>query len=488
VRNQESGVRGQVAQVSNPQSAIRNPIDAFILAKLREQKLDFAPEADKATLIRRLTLDLTGLPPTPAEVDAFVNDTSPGAYEKVADRLLGSQSYGERWARHWLDVSGYADSNGYTEADSVRPHAWRYRDYVIRSLNADKPWNEFITEQLAGDELAGVSGGADDFRRSMCVQARRKTPLTVLETFDEPVMQPNCEQRTRTTVAPQSLMMMNDTFVLDTARSLAKRLRADAPDNTPAQIAEAWRILFSRTPQDADVQRALAYVTAQTEAVRACHHGVQHSKDKPAPDPPSRASRATARCSSVRTGSSTSIDLTGNDPARPRRCFMWPGPFPGAGAAGASRTGRGTAGFEFRARRGGRRGAGVQSDAARFEIEARISLPALGRPGSGLRGQSFALRRWSPELQTRSFGLDFSSSELGLQPSARPFEHPGSNGPPFFSVLRVPSSILAAGTLFSQSGTRRVERPVPKPDLLAPGFELFARKMELFSQPSHSGG
>ncbi len=150
------------AQFPNPNtdpghSRIRNPIDAFVLAKLREQKLDFAPEADRATLIRRVTLDLTGLPPTPDETDAFLNDTAPDAYEKIVDRLLASEAYGERWARHWLDVAGYADSNGFTEADSLRLHAWRYRDYVIRALNADKPWNEFITEQLAGDELAGAT-------------------------------------------------------------------------------------------------------------------------------------------------------------------------------------------------------------------------------------------------------------------------------------------------------------------------------------------
>ena len=113
----------------------------------------------KRTLIRRVTLDLTGLLPTPEEVDAFLADSAPDAYEKVVDRLLASPTYGERWARHWLDVVGYADSNGFAEADSLRPHAWRYRDYVIRALNADKPWNDFIQEQLAGDELAGVTHG-----------------------------------------------------------------------------------------------------------------------------------------------------------------------------------------------------------------------------------------------------------------------------------------------------------------------------------------
>ena len=794
VLSAQSGVASSAAaveQIRDPQSAIRNPIDAFILAKLREQKLDFAPEADKATLIRRVTLDLTGLPPTPAEVDAFVREcaeeargdkvtgrqgdevkdasaesqshpitkspphpvTASSAYERLVDRLLASQSYGERWARHWLDVAGYADSNGYSEADSPRLHAWRFRDYVIRSLNADKPWNEFITEQLAGDELAGAtqgetgkavadpkrlealtataflrmapdgtgdpnddmklarnqviaeelkvvsssllgltvgcaqchdhrydpipqtdyyrlraifepafdwesrwrppfqrqyslytpgerakanevekqigdinraaqamskkfldeifekkitelpeaerepyrtaratvekdrtldqkslikkypnalalysldlydaalqkkvtdktaegtklratlppegmvmalteakgivpkthlfhrgdhdqpkqevqpgelavlaprgcdapsqhgsaapspressrrgvadtwsdegvaataqvepfkaekvesgssgrrlayakwltsgkhplvarvlvnrfwlnhfgrgivntpadfgaqgerpthpelldwlasefmdggwklkplhklmvmstayrqssrndaslkadpdnkffarfkmqrldaetlrdsmlavagtlnpspfgppseiardvfgrmvtgkdkgtitlakveSGGSDDVRRSIYVKVRRKTPLTVLETFDAPVMQPNCELRARTTVAPQSLMMMNDTFVLEAARSLATRLKKDLPDDTRAQIVSAWSILFNRAPQDADIQRALTHIAEQTEAVRAYHHGIQHAKDAPAPDP-----------------------------------------------------------------------------------------------------------------------------------------------------------------------------------------------------------
>ena len=134
-----------------------NPVDAFVSAKLKEHGLDFAPEADARTLIRRLALDLTGLPPTPEEVEAFANDTAPDAYEKFVDKLLASPAYGERWARHWLDVAGYADTNGMTEADSPRPHAWRYRDYVIRAFAADKPWSDFIVEQLAGDELAGTT-------------------------------------------------------------------------------------------------------------------------------------------------------------------------------------------------------------------------------------------------------------------------------------------------------------------------------------------
>jgi len=149
--------RPAVPDVGGQQSKAKNAIDAFIIAKLREKGLAMAPEADRRTLIRRVTLDLTGLLPTPEEVAAFVNDRSPLAYEQLVERLLASKTYGERWARHWLDVVGYADSNGYTEEDSVRPQAWRYRDYVIRAMNDDKPWSEFIQEQVAGDELASAT-------------------------------------------------------------------------------------------------------------------------------------------------------------------------------------------------------------------------------------------------------------------------------------------------------------------------------------------
>jgi hypothetical protein len=129
-----------------------NPIDAFLLAKLEAQGLHFAPGADKITLIRRATFDLIGLPPTPAEVDASLKDKRPNAYEKLIDRLLASPHYGERWARHWLDLARYAESEGF-KSDETRPNAWRYRDYVIQSLNADKPYDQFLKEQIAGDEL-----------------------------------------------------------------------------------------------------------------------------------------------------------------------------------------------------------------------------------------------------------------------------------------------------------------------------------------------
>jgi len=132
---------------------VRTPIDALVLAKMKSRGLGFSPDADRQTLIRRAYLDLTGLPPSHEEVADFVSDEDPAAFEKLVDRLLASQAYGERWARHWLDVAGYADSEGYTNSDSMRPWAYHYRDYVIRALNADKPWDQFIHEQLAGDEM-----------------------------------------------------------------------------------------------------------------------------------------------------------------------------------------------------------------------------------------------------------------------------------------------------------------------------------------------
>ena len=131
---------------------VKTPIDAFILAKLEAKNIQPNPRADKLTLLRRATLDMTGLLPTQDEIQQFLRDNSPNAWDKVVDRLLASPAYGERWARHWLDVVRYADSNGF-KADETRPNIWRYRDYVIQSLNDDKPYDRFVKEQIAGDEL-----------------------------------------------------------------------------------------------------------------------------------------------------------------------------------------------------------------------------------------------------------------------------------------------------------------------------------------------
>jgi len=140
--------------VPKPRNAawVRNPVDAFILAKLEASGLTPNPPADRAQLIRRAYYDVIGLPPTPEEVQTFAADRAPDAWEKVVERLLASPQYGEKWGRHWLDLVRYAESNSY-ERDGTKPNAWRFRDYVIQSLNQDKPYDQFLTEQLAGDEL-----------------------------------------------------------------------------------------------------------------------------------------------------------------------------------------------------------------------------------------------------------------------------------------------------------------------------------------------
>jgi hypothetical protein len=143
--------KSPVPAVKN-QQWVKTPIDSFVLAKLEEAGLQPNPPADRLTLLRRATIDMTGLPPTQEEIQQFLSDKSPNAWEKVVDRLLASPAYGERWARHWLDVARYADSNGF-KADETRPNIWRYRDYVIDAFNSDKPYDRFIKEQIAGDEL-----------------------------------------------------------------------------------------------------------------------------------------------------------------------------------------------------------------------------------------------------------------------------------------------------------------------------------------------
>jgi hypothetical protein len=146
-------------------------VDAFILAKLRSKGLSLAPEADRPTLLRRLKFDLVGLPPTSDEIDAFVNDPAPDAYERRVEQFLASPRYGERWARHWLDVVRFAESDGF-ETNTPRANAWPYRDYVIRAFNADLPYDRFVAEQLAGDALGAdvatgfLVAGADDLVKS----------------------------------------------------------------------------------------------------------------------------------------------------------------------------------------------------------------------------------------------------------------------------------------------------------------------------------
>ena len=146
-------IRSPPLPAVNQPNQLRSPIDAFLLSRLESHGLGFGLEAGRRTLIRRLHFDLVGLPPSLEATERFIADESPDAYEHLVDELLASPGYGERWARHWLDVAGYADSDGYTEQDTARKWSYKYRDYLIRSFNSDKPWDEFLVEQLAGDEL-----------------------------------------------------------------------------------------------------------------------------------------------------------------------------------------------------------------------------------------------------------------------------------------------------------------------------------------------
>jgi hypothetical protein len=161
---------------------IRAPIDALLLHRMASKGVEFNPDASKAVLLRRLCFDLLGLPPTLEQIDDFLADERPDAYERLVDKLLACPQYGERWGRHWLDVAGYADSDGYLNADRLRPEAWRYRDYVIQAHNADLPYDQFVTEQLAADELS-------DWRRAEELtpeMARQLTATGFLRTAADP--------------------------------------------------------------------------------------------------------------------------------------------------------------------------------------------------------------------------------------------------------------------------------------------------------------
>src|SRR5205085_9104923 len=176
--------RPAVPEVRNPKLEIRNEIDRFILAKLSDKGLSPSPEADRRTLLRRVYFDLIGLPPAPAESDAFLKDASPDAYEKVVERLLASPQYGERWARHWLDVVRFAETHGF-EMNQPRSNAWPYRDYVIRAFNEDKPYDRFIMEQFAGD-LLGEEGATGFLVGGAWDQVKSPDPvLTAAQRADE---------------------------------------------------------------------------------------------------------------------------------------------------------------------------------------------------------------------------------------------------------------------------------------------------------------
>ena len=162
-RNATTGRIGRLPMSVSPKVAegvwSTHPIDCFLKAQMDERAVAPLPRVSRTTLLRRVTFDLTGLPPTPLEISVFLTDQSADSYEKLVDRLLASPAYGERWAQHWLDVARFAETDGF-EFDTVRPNAWRYRDWVIDALNRDMPYDQFLRLQLAGDELDGTPESA----------------------------------------------------------------------------------------------------------------------------------------------------------------------------------------------------------------------------------------------------------------------------------------------------------------------------------------
>jgi hypothetical protein len=225
---------------------VANPVDAFILSRLEENGLSPSPPASRLTLLRRVSFDLTGLPPTAEAIDRYLNDPKPGAYERMVDRTVASLAFGERWARHWLDLARYADSNGY-EFDELRPNTWRYRDYVIRSFNADKPYDRFVKEQLSGDELypndpdaliaTGFNLLGPDMTDSADQVARRHNTLndmtdtTGLVFLGLTVGCARCHDHKYEPLTQRDYYALQSHFV-------GARFRTDLPAYTPAQAAE----------------------------------------------------------------------------------------------------------------------------------------------------------------------------------------------------------------------------------------------------------
>ncbi|MFN3652527.1 MAG: PSD1 and planctomycete cytochrome C domain-containing protein [Armatimonadota bacterium] len=248
---------------------VKNPIDAFVLAKLKANGLSPSPPATRPALIRRAYLDLIGIPPTPEEVDAFVADTAPDAYEKVVDRLLASPHYGERWGRHWLDVARFSESSGF-EGDKDRPLAWRYRDYVIQSFNEDKPYPEFIREQLAGDEVkpgdpaalvaTGYLGlGQEDFAMVKLPQTRADEVDDLVSTTGSAVLglTIGCARCHDHKYDPVS---QADYFRLYAVFAPTERREVEIPTPEEKRAADA---------RNAELDRELAPLKAQAEPLRA---------------------------------------------------------------------------------------------------------------------------------------------------------------------------------------------------------------------------
>jgi hypothetical protein len=258
---------------------IRNPIDAFILQGLDRKKLKRSPAAEKLVWLRRVTFDLVGLPPTPEQTAAFLADTSPQARERVVDRLLADPGYGIRWGRHWLDVVRYADTNGY-ERDGAKPNSWRYRDYVVDSLNADKPFDRFLTEQLAGDEVEDANA-----------ETMIATTFLRLGTWDDEPADPKVDRYEQLddilgTVSATFLGLTlrcarchNHKFEplsqIDYARMLAVFEPLKRPQNGRTDLDLPVGTLQERAVEEASVSRQSAVVSAIEAQIRALDDAVR---------------------------------------------------------------------------------------------------------------------------------------------------------------------------------------------------------------------
>ncbi len=286
---------------------VRNPIDAFILARLQTHNLQPSPQADRRTLIRRLYFDLIGLPPTPPEVDTFINDKRPDAYARLVDRLLASPRYGERWARHWLDVVHYGDTHGY-DKDKLRPNAWPYRDYVIRAFNEDKPYRRFVREQVAGDALwpntrdgvvatGFIAAGPWDFIGHAEVPESKIDGKVARHTDRDDMVRTVMEAFTSTTVGCAQChhhkfdpVSMEDYYSLQAV--FAALDRADRPYEIDPQTAKE-RALFARDKQrfteqlaaiDAEIKHLAGPELAKLDARIAAINKAQSGKGKERPE------------------------------------------------------------------------------------------------------------------------------------------------------------------------------------------------------------
>jgi len=218
--------------------AVRNPIDQFIIARLEREGIPPSPEADRAALVRRVTLDLTGLPPTPRDLDEFLADARPDAYERLVDRLLASPRYGERWGRWWLDAARYADSNGYS-IDAPR-QVWKYRDWVVNALNRDMPFDQFAIEQIAGDLLPNAT-----VEQKIATGFHRNTQINQEGGIDPEQFRMRWLLALGTEVFQRCHEAATEILVPDPVRQHARRQRILLPDDPFRQVepgGRAWSV------------------------------------------------------------------------------------------------------------------------------------------------------------------------------------------------------------------------------------------------------